>query len=175
MTAGVSQARDGEKSGWTRYSPPSWKRTGKTKVEICQKIAAKSGTSISTAMHDILPFLKTMTHHCKNKELTIEMVSNYDLDESEVSEITGSGKTTNKVENIVEEGQARQRQMKEESDASWGTTNENASDSTETQSTNTSTETEDATTTTESDSDDGDNTDEDESDDGEQAGLDDFM
>jgi replication factor C large subunit len=48
-----------------------------------------------------------MTHHCKNRELTVAMAAAYDLDESDVSFITGSGETTNKVQSVVEDAQER--------------------------------------------------------------------
>jgi replication factor C large subunit len=53
----------------------------------------------------VLPFLAVMTHHCKNRELTVAMTAAYDLSEEHVSFITGSGKTTNKVESVVEDAQ----------------------------------------------------------------------
>jgi replication factor C large subunit len=38
------------------------------------------------------------------------MAARYELDESEVSEITGSGETTNKVQSIVEEAERRREE-----------------------------------------------------------------
>jgi len=108
MTAGVAAARKESKGGWTRYGPPSyWSKLGRTsgtrkqRDRIAREIAERSGTSIGTARREILPFLATMTHHCKNRELTVEMAAAYDLDESDVSFVTGSGETTNKVQGIV--------------------------------------------------------------------------
>ncbi|WP_121822592.1 replication factor C large subunit [Halostella salina] len=108
MTAGVAAARKESKGGWTRYGPPSyWSKLGRTsgtrkqRDRIAREIAERSGTSIGTARRDILPFLATMTHHCKNRELTVEMAAAYDMDESDVSFVTGSGETTNKVEGVV--------------------------------------------------------------------------
>ncbi|MCU4718768.1 replication factor C large subunit [Halapricum hydrolyticum] len=112
MTAGVAAARGGQKGGWTRYGPPSyWSKLGRTKGTrktrdyIARQIATRNGTSISTARREIMPFLATMTHHCKNRELTIAMAAAYDLDASHVSFITGSGEDTNKVQSIVEDAQ----------------------------------------------------------------------
>jgi replication factor C large subunit len=114
MTAGVAAARKEPKGGWTRYGPPSyWSKLGRTsgtrkqRDRIAREIAERSGTSIGTARREILPFLATMTHHCKNRELTVAMAAAYDLDESDVSFITGSGETTNKVQGIVEDAQER--------------------------------------------------------------------
>jgi len=59
-----------------------------------------------------------MTHHCKNRELTVAMTAAYDLDAEHVSFVTGSGKTTNKVESIVED--ARERREQEAVDHSGG-------------------------------------------------------
>jgi replication factor C large subunit len=56
---------------------------------------------MSTARRDVMPYLATMTHHCKNRELTVAMTARYDLDAEHVSFVTGSGKDTNKVQSIV--------------------------------------------------------------------------
>ena len=112
MTAGVAAARGEQKGGWTRYGPPSyWSKLGRTKGTrktrdyIAREIATQNGTSISTARREIMPFLATMTHHCKNRELTVAMAAAYDLDADHVSFITGSGEDTNKVQSIVEDAQ----------------------------------------------------------------------
>ncbi|QLK26173.1 replication factor C large subunit [Natrinema zhouii] len=110
MTAGVAASRRGDKGGWTRYGPPSyWSKLGRTKGtrntrdSIAERIAEREGTSVATVRREILPFLSAMTHHCNNRDLTVRMAAAYDLDESEVSFVTGSGKDTNKVESIVED------------------------------------------------------------------------
>jgi replication factor C large subunit len=112
MTAGVAAARDGTKGGWTRYGPPSyWSKLGRskgtreTRDDIARRIAETSGTSIGTARRRVLPFLATMTHHCKNRELTVRMAAEYDLNEKQISFITGSGEDTNKVQSVVEDAQ----------------------------------------------------------------------
>jgi replication factor C large subunit len=51
-----------------------------------------------------------MTHHCKPREVTVAVAAWYDLDESELSVLTGSGETTNKVQSIVEDA----RQLRED-------------------------------------------------------------
>ncbi|MEF8872640.1 MAG: replication factor C large subunit, partial [Haloarculaceae archaeon] len=117
MTAGVAAARDGKKSGWTRYGPPSyWTKLGRTRGTrdkrdyIAQQIAEANGVSMSTARREIMPHLSVMTHHCKNRELTVAMAARYELDAEHVSFVTGSGKDTNKVQSIVEDAQ----QLREE-------------------------------------------------------------
>ncbi|SIR88410.1 replication factor C large subunit [Natronorubrum thiooxidans] len=112
MTAGVAASRRGNKGGWTRYGPPSyWSKLGRTKGTrntrdaIAERIAEREGTSVATARREILPFLSAMTHHCKNRELTVRMAAVYELDEAEVSFVTGSGKDTNKVQSIVEDAE----------------------------------------------------------------------
>ncbi|NUB92205.1 replication factor C large subunit [Haloterrigena sp. SYSU A558-1] len=114
MTAGVAASRREPKGGWTRYGPPSyWSKLGRTKGTrntrdaIAERIAEREGTSVGTARREILPFLSAMTHHCKNRDLTVRMAAVYELDEKEVSFVTGSGKDTNKVESIVEEAEER--------------------------------------------------------------------
>ncbi|TYL36125.1 AAA family ATPase [Natronococcus pandeyae] len=114
MTAGVAASRQGSKGGWTRYGPPSyWSKLGRTKGTrntrdaIAERIAERDGTSVATARREILPFLSAMTHHCKNRDLTVRMAAIYELDEAEVSFVTGSGKDTNKVQSIVEDAEER--------------------------------------------------------------------
>ena len=155
MTAGVAAARSGTKGGWTRYGPPSyWMKLGRsrgsreTRDYIARQIAETNGTSTGTARREIMPLLATMTHHCKNRELTVAMAARYDLDAEHISFVTGSGKTTNKVESIAEEATTLREQQT--ADASKGAfegattttestteTDEEASSSTETTETET--------------------------------------
>jgi len=108
IAGGVAAARGEEKGGWTRYGPPSyWRKLGSSKGNrkkrdyVARKIAAADGVSMSTARREMLPFLAAMTHHCKNRELTVAMTAKYDLDAEHVSFVTGSGEDTNKVQDIV--------------------------------------------------------------------------
>jgi len=112
MTAGVAAARREPKGGWTRYGPPSyWSKLGRsrgtrnTRDYIAQQIAEAGGVSMSTARREVLPHLSVMTHHCKNRELTVAMTATYDLDAKHVSFVTGSGEDTNKVQSIVEDAE----------------------------------------------------------------------
>jgi len=125
MTAGVAAARDGRKGGWTRYGPPSyWSKLGRSKGTrqrrdaIARRIAERSGVSIGTARRDVLPYLSAMTHHCRDRELTVQMAAVYEFDEADVAFVTGSGETTNKVQSIVEEAEERREAAME--DASGG-------------------------------------------------------
>ena len=118
MTAGVAASRREPKGGWTRYGPPSyWSKLGRTRGTrdrrdaIAERIAEREGTSVATARRELLPYLSAMTHHCRNRELTIRMAAAYELDEAEVSFITGSGKETNKVENIVADAEERRAEL----------------------------------------------------------------
>jgi replication factor C large subunit len=121
MTAGVAAARQGSKGGWTRYGPPSyWSKLGRTsgtrkqRDRIARAIARESGTSMSTARREIMPFLAVMTHLCRNRELTVAMAAAYDMDESDVAFVTGSGETTNKVQSIVEDAEELRTEALEE-------------------------------------------------------------
>jgi replication factor C large subunit len=112
MTAGVAAARRKPKGGWTRYGPPSyWSKLGRTsgtrntRDYVARKVAGENGVSMSTARREIMPHLAVMTHHCKNRELTVAMAARYDLEEKHVSFVTGSGEDTNKVQSIVEDAQ----------------------------------------------------------------------
>ena len=112
MTAGVAASRREPKGGWTRYGPPSyWSKLGRSRASrdrrdsIAERIAELEGTSVGTARREILPFLETMTHHCHNRDLTVEVAAAYDLDNEQLSFVTGSGADTNKVTSIVEDAQ----------------------------------------------------------------------
>jgi len=118
MTAGVAAARRKPKGGWTRYGPPSyWSKLGRTsgtrdtRDYVARRVAEENGVSMSTARRAILPHLAVMTHHCKNRELTVAMAARYDLEEKHVSFITGSGEDTNKVQSIVEDAQALREEL----------------------------------------------------------------
>ncbi len=172
MTAGVAAARQEKKGGWTRYGPPSyWSKLGRsrgsreTRDAIALQIAEESGTSIGTARRQILPFLAEITHHCKNRELTVRMAAVYDLDEKQVSFVTGSGKTTNKVQSIVEDAEElRGQEAVEHSGGAFEGATRDQADETDADSEADSTEDDDtAADENESTSDDG------------QAGLTDFM
>lgn len=114
MTAGVASSRNGDNSGWKRWGMPStWRKKGRTRgtrkqrTDIAQQIADSAGVSIATARTELLPRLQELTHHCKPRSLTVQMAAVYDLDESDVAFITGSGEDTNKVEQIVADAQEK--------------------------------------------------------------------
>ncbi|MCG1003759.1 MULTISPECIES: replication factor C large subunit [Halobacterium] len=112
IAAGVAASRQHDHGGWTRYGPPSyWRKLGSSRGTrekrdyVARNVAEVSGCSMSTARRKVVPFLATMTHHCKNRELTVAMTAAYDLDAEHVSFVTGSGETTNKVQSIVEDAE----------------------------------------------------------------------
>ncbi|WP_207589383.1 replication factor C large subunit [Halomontanus rarus] len=114
LTAGVAASRREPKGGWTRYGPPSyWSKLGSTRGtrdtrdSIAQRVAEVEGTSLATARRELLPYLSTMTHHCSNRDLTVRMAAAYELDAKELSFITGSGESTNKVQDIVADAEER--------------------------------------------------------------------
>ncbi|MFB6085628.1 MAG: replication factor C large subunit [Halodesulfurarchaeum sp.] len=114
VAAGVAAAREGTKSGWTRYGPPSyWSKLGRsrgtreTRDYVARKIAEVGGMSMGTARRVVLPYVAAMTHHCTNRELTVAMTAAYDLEAEHVAFVTGSGEDTNKVQSIVEDAGER--------------------------------------------------------------------
>ncbi len=109
LTAGVASARDGKSGGWTRWQPPKWHSKKGVPEELLQKIATKSGCSIQTTRMEIIPFLSGMIPYCKPRELTVLMASWYDMDAGELAELSGSGKTTNKVQSIIEDAKELKR------------------------------------------------------------------
>ncbi|WP_129113228.1 replication factor C large subunit [Halegenticoccus tardaugens] len=117
LAAGVAASRDGSKGGWTRFGRPQfWPKSDKTADAIARKVGESAGASVDIARREIVPYLAAMTHHCKNRELTVAMAAAYDMDAAEVSRVTGSGESTKKVRSIVEEAQElRERAMEEHS------------------------------------------------------------
>jgi len=110
MTAGVAAARREPKGGWTRYGPPSyWSKLGRSRSTrdkrdyVARHVAESTGVSMATARRAVVPYLATMTHHCKNRDLTVAMAARYDLEAEHVAFVTGSGEDTNKVQSIVED------------------------------------------------------------------------
>jgi len=123
MTAGVAAARREPKGGWTRYGPPSyWSKLGRSRKtrnvrdHVAEGIAEEHGVSVATARREILPYLAAMTHHCKPRELTVEMAAAYEMDAEHVAFVTGSGEDTNKVADIVAEARERRGDAVEENE-----------------------------------------------------------
>ncbi|MEF8778683.1 MAG: replication factor C large subunit [Natronomonas sp.] len=108
VAAGVAAVRQGDRDGWTRYGGAPYRSSrDSTRDYVAERIAEQAGVSTATARREIMPYLSVMTHHCRNRELTVRMVARYDLEAEHVAFITGSGKTTNKVQNIIEEARER--------------------------------------------------------------------
>jgi len=103
VAAGVAAARRGDRGGWTQYGGAPYRSArDATRDYVAERIAETADVSTATARREILPYLSVMTHHCRNRELTVRMAARYDLDAEHVAFITGSGATTNKVQGIVE-------------------------------------------------------------------------
>ena len=111
LTSGLVSARTGSHSGWTRWQPPKWNNK-KMSDGLVEKIAEKSNYSIKTVRKEIIPVLQFLIPYCKPREIAIEVASWYELTESELSEITGSGKNTNKVQNIIADANEIKRDFK---------------------------------------------------------------
>jgi len=108
VAGGVAAARRGSHGGWTRYGGAPYRSSrDATRDYVARKTAEVEGTSVATARRAILPFLSAMTHLCRDRELTVAMAARYEFDAEHVSFVTGSGKTTNKVESIVEDARER--------------------------------------------------------------------
>jgi replication factor C large subunit len=111
VAAGVASVRRTDRGGWTRYGGAPYRSArDATRDHVASRIATEAGVSTGTARREVMPFLAAMTHHCSNRELTIRMAARYDMDEEHVAFVTGSGKTTNKVQGIVEEAQRRREE-----------------------------------------------------------------
>jgi replication factor C large subunit len=111
VAAGVASARREDRGGWTRYGGAPYRSArDATRDHVASQIATQSGVSTGTARREIMPFLAAMTHHCTNRELTIRMAARYEMDAGHIAFVTGSGKTTNKVQGIVEEAETRREE-----------------------------------------------------------------
>ena len=108
VAAGVAAVRRSDRGGWTRYGGAPYRSArDATRDYVAERIAASADVSTATARREILPYLEAMTHHCRNRELTVRMAARYDLEAEHVAFVTGSGKTTNKVQGIVEAAEER--------------------------------------------------------------------
>ena len=106
LAAGVASARDHDRGGWTRYGgPPFRSRTRQPRDDISRRLGDGVLTSSATARRELLPYLAVMTHHCKNRELTVAMAAAFAMNEKDVAFVTGSGADTNKVQDIVAEAE----------------------------------------------------------------------
>ncbi|WP_075936849.1 replication factor C large subunit [Halosegnis longus] len=115
IAAGVAAARDETRGGWTRYGGAPYRSSkDKTRDEVATQIAQVAGVSTATARRDIVPFLAVMTHHCKNRDLTVRMAARYEFGTSEVAFVTGSGESTNKVQSVVEDAEELRGEAAEE-------------------------------------------------------------
>jgi replication factor C large subunit len=102
IAAGVAAARGKKRGGWTRYGGHPYRSyRDSTRDYVAERIAESAGVSTGTARREIMPFLSVMTHHCKDRELTVRMAARYELDADHVAFVTGSGESTNKVQDIV--------------------------------------------------------------------------
>jgi len=111
LAAGVAAARTRDRGGWTRYGGAPYRSSSDaTRDHVARQIATAEHTSIGTARREHLPFLAAMTHHCRNRELTVEMAARYDLDAEHLAFVTGSGEDTNKVQEIVADARERQEE-----------------------------------------------------------------
>jgi replication factor C large subunit len=117
ISAGVASVRQSQRGGWTRYGGYPYRSSkDATRDHIAQQIAEAEGVSIATARREYLPYLASMIAYCKPSELTTAIAARYNLDAEHVAYISGSGKSTNKVQNIVEEAeQLREQQAVEHS------------------------------------------------------------
>lgn len=108
LTAGIASARDGGHGGWTRWQPPRYRTRNTYSSDLLSKMSEQSGYSTQTVRTELIPYIKQMVPYCKPKQLTTEIAAWYDMDAEEVASITGSGKTTNKVQGIVEDAKEMQ-------------------------------------------------------------------
>lgn len=116
LTAGISSARKGKHSGWTRWQPPKYRNKSRYSTDLAQKVAEIEKVDIETTRTEILPFISSIIEYCKPEDLTVNIATQYKLTKDELSEITGSGKSTNKVERIIEKSEKQRQDFSVEDD-----------------------------------------------------------
>lgn len=105
MTAGVSDSRKSTHGGWTRWQPPRYGKSSRIGDELVEKIASKTYISSETGRTELIPYISQMIEYCKPEDLTSQFAAWYELNKDEISDITGSGSSTNKVGRIVDKSQ----------------------------------------------------------------------
>lgn len=104
MVGGVQAAKRGEKSGWTRYSPPStFRRLGRTRKKrgtrdsLARKVGVSSLMSMSSVRREVFPYLTLLFG---DRETAVGLVSGLGLTEEEVEYLTGWSES--RVRDVVE-------------------------------------------------------------------------
>lgn len=105
LTAGVASSRKNQHGGWTRWQPPRYGSSSKIGDDTIKQISQKNWTDMETARTEIAPFISALIPYCKPKKLAIDISAEYQLNEKQIAELTGSGKNTNKVNDIVDEAE----------------------------------------------------------------------
>lgn len=109
MIGGVMYAKSQRYGGFTRYQPPSrFRKLAQSRSSrrildsLALKLTGAYPVSMRYARTDVIPFLQTI---CKNRDYAVRMAAELDLDVDEIAMLTGSGKKTKKVQNILEAAQ----------------------------------------------------------------------
>ncbi|MFC7226714.1 replication factor C large subunit [Salinirubellus salinus] len=106
VAAGVASVRRSTRGGWTRYGGYPYRSSrDATRDHVAQQIAEAEGVSIATARREYLPFLASMVEYCKPRELAVAIAARYELDAEHLAYVSGSGKDTNKVQEIIEDAE----------------------------------------------------------------------
>jgi replication factor C large subunit len=106
VVGGVAAVREADHGGYTRYGGPPWRsRSNRTRAFVVGQLATAAGMSMQHARREVLPVLRALTELCSPRERTVRMAGYYTLDAAAVAFVTGSGKSTNKVTEIVADGQ----------------------------------------------------------------------
>lgn len=112
LTAGMAKSRESKKSGWTRWQPPNYARSSGMSASLVESVALKTSNSMEVTRTEILPYISTMISYAKPEDLAVEFTAWYDWDKDELSEITGSGKNTNKIERVIDKADSKKKRFK---------------------------------------------------------------
>lgn len=102
LTAGIADQRMEKHDGWTRWQPPKYGKRSNIGDEVVESITDRVNCSRETVRTDIHPYLSIMIEYCKPEDLTSQISAWYQFNKSEIASVTGSGKSTNKVDRILE-------------------------------------------------------------------------
>jgi replication factor C large subunit len=102
ISAGISSSRNQNHSGWTRWQPPRYKSQNNVSIDLLKDMSEKNKVSIIDIQSEIIPYVSQIIEYCKPKDLTVMFANYYNIDKKDLSKITGSGKNTNKVSEIID-------------------------------------------------------------------------
>ncbi len=118
MTAGVALGKTNPYHGYTRYQFPSWltkmsRSKGMRAIQksLNEKLSSRYHTSIYVSQTSIFPYFKYLFEH--DKEFSISMIRDLELDAEEVGYTLGEGSDSHDVKHLMEESKKMEDKAEE--------------------------------------------------------------